>query len=76
MDSKQIDAAMKRRLPVRYDGRRYDRILEYISHYDNDGKRKLSVSLLERNAIYRVPADKVELWEGAYGVDKGLHEVY
>ena len=72
MDSKQIDEAMKRRLPVRYEGRRYDCISEYISRYDNNGKRKLSVSLLEGNTIYRVPADKVELWEGAYGVDRGL----
>lgn len=65
MDSKAIDEAMKRRLPVKYEGRRYDRILEYISFYDNNRKRRLSVVLLEGNSSCRVPADKVELWEGS-----------
>lgn len=61
MDSKQIDNAMKRRLPVMYNGRRYDRILEYVSWYNNDGKHRLSAVLLDgNNSSYRVPADKVE----------------
>lgn len=64
MDSKQIDAAMRRRLPVVYDGIQYDRIAEYIMWYDQSGRRKLSVTLVRQNYSMRVPADKVELAEG------------
>lgn len=63
MDSKAIDAAMRRRLPVRYNGERYDRILEYVLWYDNGGKRRLSLVLLQGRTSYRVPAEKVELLE-------------
>lgn len=63
MDSKQIDDAMRMRLPVVYDGRRYDRILEYVSSYDNTGQRRLSVVLLQGRSSYRVLASKVELAE-------------
>lgn len=63
MDSAQIDAAMRDRLPVVYDGVRYDRIQEYISWYDEKKKRRLSVVLLARNCTVRVPANKVELAE-------------
>jgi hypothetical protein len=63
MDSNQIHNAMKMRLPVAYEGMRYDRILEYVSFYDKDGKRRLSLVLLLGNSTFRVPADKVELWE-------------
>lgn len=63
MDSAQIDAAMRDRLPVVYDGVRYDRIREYISWYDEKKKRRLSVVLLARNCTVRVPANKVELAE-------------
>lgn len=61
MDNKQIDHAMRHRLPVIYDGRRYDRILEFVSSYDDNGNRRLSVGLLQGRHLYRVPADKVEL---------------
>lgn len=61
MDSAQIDAAMRDRLPVVYNGQRYDRIIEYISWYDNNRKRRLSVTLMQGRTSYRVPADKVEL---------------
>lgn len=61
MDSSQIDAAMRERRPVVYNGQRYDRIIEYISWYDNNQKRRLSVVLIRGRASYRVPADKVEL---------------
>lgn len=61
MDSAQIDAAMRDRLPVVYNGQRYDRIIEYISWYDNNQKRRLSAVLIQGRASYRVPADKVEL---------------
>lgn len=63
MDSKQIDEAMRRRLPVTYDGRRYDRIKEYVLSYDDNGRRFLSVGVLEGRVLYRVPASKVELAE-------------
>lgn len=63
MDSKQIDNAMKRRLPVMYDSRRYDRIGEYVMWYDRQGKRQLSVGLIRNNCIVRVPADKVSMVE-------------
>lgn len=63
MDSKQIDYAMKHRLPVVCDGVQYDRIGEYVSWYSQDGKRNLSAVLLQQNYSMRVPAHKVELAE-------------
>lgn len=63
MDSKDIDRAMRDRLPVVYDGNLYDRIQEYISWYDDNGKRRLSCGIVRQNYIMRVPADKVELAE-------------
>lgn len=60
MDSKEIDRAMRHRLPVMYDGKRYDRIVEYISRYDEHGKRHLSAVLLQGRTAYRVPAEKVK----------------
>ena len=63
MNSKQIDTAMKDRLPVVFDGKRYDRIAEYISFYDDKKEHCLSVVLLQGRTSYRVPADKVELAE-------------
>jgi len=63
MDSKQIDMAMKNRLPVIYDGTRYDRIIEYVCWYDNNGKRRLSVVLLKDRCSVRVPTDRVQLAE-------------
>lgn len=63
MDSAQIDAAMREQLPVIYDGQRYDRIIEYISWYDTNKKRRLSAVLLRDRTSYRVPAEKVELVE-------------
>ena len=62
MTSKQIDDAMRQQLPVKYEGKRYDRILEYISRYDDQCRRTLSVGLLQGNSIFRVPAEKVEAW--------------
>lgn len=63
MDSKQIHDAMKRRMPVTYKGEVYDRVLEYISFYD-DGRHRLSAVLLKGRTSYRVPAEQVELWKG------------
>lgn len=64
MNSKEIDIAMKNRTPVFYDGKRYKRILEYISWYDNNGERKLSTTLLSEQGNYsvRVLAKKVNLY--------------
>lgn len=61
MDSKQIDRAMRLRLPVVYEGVRYERIREYISWYDPSGKHRLSVVLQDGNRTYRVLAEKVQL---------------
>lgn len=63
MDSKTIDRAMREQLPVVYDGRRYSRISRYVSWYDEQGKHRLSVELLEGRTTYTVPADKVTLLE-------------
>ena len=60
MDSKEIDHAMRHRLPVMYEGKRYDRIAEYISYYDEHGKRHLSAVLLQGRTAYRVSAEKVK----------------
>ena len=61
MDSQQIDRAMRDRLPVVYEGHRYDRIIEYVSWYDESRKRRLSVVLIQGRGLQRVPADKVQL---------------
>lgn len=63
MDSRAIDNAMKHDLPVVFDGKRYDRIAEYISFYNDKKEHCLSVVLLQGRTSYRVPADKVELAE-------------
>lgn len=60
MDSREIDHAMKNELPVMYEGKRYDRISEYISWYDKHRKRQLSAVLVQGRVSYRVPAEKVE----------------
>lgn len=59
MDSKQIDNAMKKRTPVMWRGKKYDRVLEYVMWYDTSGKRRLSAVLLEGRHTYRVPAEEV-----------------
>lgn len=66
MDSRQIDEAMRNRTPVTYSGQKYVRILEYISWYDQQGKRNLSAVLLaDGNYTARVPAEKVEEWNAS-----------
>lgn len=65
MDSKQIDAAMRNKTPVMYNGEKYVRILEYVLWYDKQGNRQLSAVLLgEQNYSIRVPAEKVEIIDG------------
>ena len=64
MDSRTVDEAMRKRLPVMYDGTRYDRIIEYISWYDRNRKHRLSVVLQRQRYSVRVLADKVTLEEG------------
>lgn len=66
MDSKQIDVATRKRLPVVYDGTKYDYIDEYVSKW-KDGERHLSVGLRLGRSLYRVPADKVVLADGNGG---------
>lgn len=63
MDSKKIDEAMRQKLPIKYNGEKYDRIIEYISRYDDSCRRMLSVGLLKGTSLFRVPADKVEVWD-------------
>ena len=65
MDSTQIHKAMRDRMPVMYEGRRYDRITEFVAWYDSNKKLQLSVVLLSGNYTIRVPANKVALWKGA-----------
>lgn len=60
MDSNQIHSAMQKRIPVTYEGTRYDRILEYVLWFDNQNNHHLSAVLLSGRNSVRVPADKVE----------------
>lgn len=60
MDSKEIDTAMRMRSPVQCGGRSYERILEYVSWYDGQGKRRLSAVLMDGNCTVRVAAEKVQ----------------
>lgn len=60
MTSEEIGRAMRLRLPVMVDGRKYDRIAEYVMWYDGSGNRRLSCGVITNNCIMRVPADKVE----------------
>ena len=62
MDSKEIAEAMRRKLPVNFDGITYRRILEYILWYDDAGQRKTSVTLLDKTnrSTTRAPADRIE----------------
>ena len=62
MTSKEIDRAMREKLPVVYGGIRYDRIAEYILWHDPLGNKRLSVTLVEGNTAVRAPACKVEVW--------------
>ena len=62
MDSRQIDRAMRERVPVRCGGIPYRRIVEYVSWYDGKKIRHLSAVLLDwnSNCTVRVPAELVE----------------
>lgn len=61
MNSKEIDSAMRNRMPVIYDGIRYKRILEYVSWYDKNGNHKLSVVLLAKQGNYSVKVDAAKI---------------
>lgn len=63
MTSEEIGRAMRLRLPVMVDGRKYDRIAEYVMWFDKNGKRQLSCGLVRNNCIVRVPAEKVKMVE-------------
>lgn len=61
MNSKEIDSAMRNRIPVMYDGIQYKRILEYVSWYDKNGNHKLSVVLLAEQGNYSVKVDATKV---------------
>lgn len=63
MESKEIDEAMRLKKPVKYNGRRYDYIAEYVLWYDINGKRRFSLGLVDGRTLMRVPAGKVEVAE-------------
>ena len=68
MDSKEIDIAMRNRIPVIYEDVKYDYIEEYTSKW-KDGKRLLSAGLRLGRSLYRVPADKVQPLRGEQGLN-------
>lgn len=63
MQSSEIIEAMKRHMPVMYDGSEYKKITEYILWFDKQGNKRTSVSLLDKNGatMLRAPADRIEL---------------
>lgn len=72
MDSKQIHDAMRRKLPVEYDGRRYAYISAFICRYNEQGKQVLSVELTEwmrpmgsPNSVTICPIGKITILDGA-----------
>lgn len=66
MDSSVIVRAMQKRQPVMYNGTKYKRIQEYVLWFDHEGKRRLSLVLVDQTnrATVRAPADQVEILEG------------
>jgi len=61
LDSKAIHELMRSRTPVTYNGIQYERIIEYVSWYDDFGKHQLSVTLIRDNYTIRVRADKISV---------------
>ena len=59
MTSTEVKHAMQQEKPVIYNGIEYACIREYI--YDWRGKLSLSLLDKSKNALVRVPAEKVEL---------------
>ena len=62
-DRDKILEAMRKRLPVIHNGIHYDRIIEYVSWYDNNGTLRQSVVLLQKRSSIRVLADEVVVLE-------------
>lgn len=60
---KKLLDAMKRRVPVVHNGIRYDRILEYVAWYNENGTLRHSVVLLQGRNSVRVLVDDVTLEE-------------
>lgn len=63
MTSDEIISAMKNKLPVVCNGIEYAYILEYVLTYDENGKQRRSVGLLDRNmnSLVRVNLERVSL---------------
>lgn len=61
--NEQLFEAMRRRLPVIYEGIQYDRILDYVFWYNNMGELQQSVVLLQNRSSVRVLIDKVTVAE-------------
>lgn len=63
MRRKDVEAAIKNRSAVIYDGIRYERIVEYVIWFDKRGNRQMSLILLDRNrnCVVRTLVERVEL---------------
>lgn len=57
----RIHDAMRRRLPIMHNKIRYDRILEWVSWYTNQGEHRVAVVLLEKRNSVRVPVDEITI---------------
>ena len=57
----RVHEAMRRKLPVKHNHIRYDRILEWISWYTDQGEHRVSVVLLEKRNSVRVPVDEITI---------------
>ena len=60
-DNDKIHEAMRKQLPVIHNGIQYDRIIEYVSWYDNTGTLRKSVVLLQNRTSVRVLADEITI---------------
>ena len=58
-----IHEVMRRHLPVEHNNIRYDRILEWVSWYTNEGEHQISVVLQEKRNCVRVPVDEITILE-------------
>jgi len=59
----KVFEAMKKHLPVEHKGIEYERILDYILWYDDNGKLRQSVVLLQNRSSVRVLVDEVTVVE-------------
>ena len=59
----RVHDAMRRGLAVIHTKSkiRYDRIIEWVSWYTDDGEHRVSVALLEKRNSARVPGEEIEI---------------